>query len=357
MCLTRLARRPYSLFLGCVYVHAFVFIPGPVVGQHKTFLAGNGSITSPIHHMVISPNGELVALATGRQSIRPFGPDKKRIVFEDIIVVFDLKKEKTVAVFEGKADGLTFSKDGKQVISYYRIRNALGKREDEISTLVTFWGIESGKCEDGNEINGRAFGITNRLVLTQCYPGYKYVMATDMESGKVVTLEGELNYSIRSGTVSPDGKYFVTIPYQGPTTVWDASTGKSLFAIDKFISGHATFFPDHKIVALEWAFYELPTGKELQTVKNPPLAVSSDTQLMACRGMGVFADPKNNDQPCFLKEGIHVYAREKERIVVSFEKGCRHLLFTPDGRYLVGGCAAGVIHVWDLSKTNSGAPK
>lgn len=109
-------------------------------GQDKTISIGEGTINV----MAISPDANLLGI-----DAFDFMRSEKRLV------VFDLKKDKIVKEFRDASNdifqGLAFANDGKSLIaaSHRRI-------DEEMHSVVKYWGLESGKVERELLLHGYA---------------------------------------------------------------------------------------------------------------------------------------------------------------------------------------------------------
>ena len=163
---------------------------------------------------------------------------------------------------------------------------------------------------------------------------------------------------------SPDGKQFVTLPNgEGAMKLWDASTGKLIWVVEKTGKNALAFSPDGKTLAVgAWGkvrLYESGTGEHLRDIASAGekgvngLAFSPDGSKLA------MATGESNLVEVFeFDSGERILT-----LTVPMDKpekgtgGISRVAFSPDGKTLVAACGGkgwpdyvgkdSVVGVWD----------
>jgi RNA polymerase sigma factor (sigma-70 family) len=281
------------------YVHALVFSPdgrallsavqnGPVAVWDVTTgkpLAALPGQEHQIHSLAYSPDGKLLATGGGSGQIR--------------LWEWPARKERWhVAAHPDSVQTLSFSPDGRALAS--------GSAE----SAVRLWDVASGKS----------------------------LCPTAGHRERVTSV-----------AYSPDGGTIITGAWDCTVRLWDAASGKerATLAVGTREEGarsqdrvatvsHLTLAPDGKLLAVVRGdeavrFWELPSGKEVRSMRGSCVAFSPDSRLIACGGRG--------DQAGDLNMGvIRLYERATGRLVRELrghKTQIAALAFTPDGKVLL----------------------
>lgn len=339
-----LLRKPLALFPALFLCLCFsVLQVGSAPGQDKIFSIGKG----PIRCMAVSPKGDLIAI-----DAFDFNAGVRNIV------VFDLAKEQTVAIFRDLGDslilGFAFSKDGDSLLSYSGER----LEDDVLRGRVKHWDIRTGEVTRNFTAIGYGLFITSRYFVTRDMPDQKITHVFDVETGKELVALKRHTSKVMYVAASLDGKYLSTSERDGPVKVWDIPKGRQHLAFD-FDSTTRTFFlPAKSTLAIAHRtgmfYHDLASGKLLDQIPNHSGIPSPDGKYMAAPGPGLmFNEKKPLDGLKEYPDGMQIMSFRKQDIIATLPYRCicvRELQYTPDGRFLLAGGTNGIVCLWDLSK-------
>jgi RNA polymerase sigma factor (sigma-70 family) len=226
------------------------------------------------------PPAPLVIHHDGQINDVAFSPDGKLIVAQvreagfnatSAVKVWDAKTgEPRKTLFEGRVvHGVAFSPDGKSVATsitkFDPAKNKPGDVRDAFSCEVLTWNVETGKQtatltgSGAHAIyhlayspDGKYIAAGGGLVDPNSVPAGGDVTVWDAETGKVLWANQDHKGAVRRLAFSADSKLLVTPGDDGTVRVWDAFTGKHQRTIDaKAEHGvhSAAFSPDGKLIA------------------------------------------------------------------------------------------------------------
>jgi len=252
--------------------------------------------------------------------------------------------------------GLAISPDGKQIIAGASFRYTSGKGD------LMAWSQATGK-----ELYQVEFPTLGPFDMTFTPDGKRIVVGLMDQTVRVMDAETRKELLVLKGheqtvscvAVSADGKYIASGSThhigrdaydkmaKGHLRLWDAATGKQLWASDVYSGvGSVSISPDGKRIATgngssfesRIMVWELETGKELHTAacdKSDFLraAYSPDGKYLA----GTFFDKA---------WGVVLWDAKTMKPVRTIDAGVGRIAFSPDGKRLAGTVKGG-IRVWD----------
>ena len=177
----------------------------------------------------ISPDGKLVAIATGGESI-----------------IWDIAANKALHTFNRACQEVKFSTDGKLVVSASQQGSGAGSCAD-----ITLHDVASGKLvkllssKDGKAFVGKvAFDQSSALLAA--VGGMRQLSIWDVVTGSTKTT---INVTGNTMALAPDGMaVFVVTPTASPT-IWSAATGANIGQLSQNAGVvSASFSPDGKLV-------------------------------------------------------------------------------------------------------------
>jgi RNA polymerase sigma factor (sigma-70 family) len=219
----------------------------------------------PLDDLAFSPDGKLIAAQT-------------RVIDEDDrfktttpIKLWDAKTGKLVkTLYEGKhANGIAFDPDGKRVLTaitkFDKDKAKPGDVREAFSVSVCIWDVATGQptatLTDSTahtlyhlafSPDGKYLAASGVLFDASSVPAGGDVTVWDAKTGKVLWANQDHKNAVRRLAFSADGKLLVTPSDDGTVRVWDSFTGKHLKTIDaKSERGvfSAAFSPDGKLIA------------------------------------------------------------------------------------------------------------
>ncbi|HEY7155660.1 MAG TPA: sigma-70 family RNA polymerase sigma factor [Gemmataceae bacterium] len=222
-------------------------------GQHLRAL-------NPVYQrgMAMSPDGRFLVWAVVDTSIKftdPQSPDMPNMIYDGSrIRLYDLAGDKLVdrfLGFKGDAHDLTFSNDGKKLVTV-----------DHRDGRVRIWNVEAGKEERSFQAvpkvekgqphhhvwraalapDGKTMAVASDAVSARLtFRGAPHLVRLwDMASGQEKhTLDGHRDY-ILDMAYSPDGRLLVTADERRSVFVWDVATGKRVASLPDGLSRGAS---------------------------------------------------------------------------------------------------------------------
>jgi WD40 repeat protein len=268
----------------------------PILERHK----------APAVNAAVSPDGSLVAVA------RSSGGAAKRFGRVDLWDTRTGELQRTITGFDGPIWSLTFSKDGRFVITVsteYRdskIQASVKDRHEKVYAELKWWDVQSGefvkKLRLGEEgitsveatwsPSGEVFALVERYArrqLTQIglptaigqqamLPGYEPLEEIDLKlldaetaqrrvkvEDVAKTLHGHLVWvfgRMERPVFSPDGKMLAAMMAED-VKIWNTATGKKVRTLKK-LSGWPsaiTFSPDNRLIAVASVKGRMPGGE------------------------------------------------------------------------------------------------
>ena len=280
-------------------------------------------------------------------SITMFSPDGKYLLSGGIGVplkLWDVATMGKVRTYEGQLPPVSFSPDGKSILSYNwknlkLLETATGR---EIKTFREFhinWGDTIKFSPDG------------KFILTGTGKTLKLL---DVISGKEIkTLTGHTK-DINSVAFSPDGKYALSSgDYDKTMKLWDIDTGKEIgtFAGRLTAVWSVTFSADGRFALAGGessgsgmaTLWDIATGKEIRTFIGHTTYVFS----AAISPDGKFVLTGSLDHTLKLWD---VSTGKEIRTFRGHLGNIRSVSFSPDGRFaLSAGSDDGTKRIWDIA--------
>jgi WD40 repeat protein len=298
-----------------------------------------------LHALAVSPSGKLVAVS---------GYDVD--IGASFLHVYDLETGKAVRLFPRVSKHpislLAFSRDGARLVS-----SEGDASSGEPIIYVTFWDINRGEAGKSFSLKGQPFFLSQDALLARHWSDKKICVCVDLKTERHTLLRGHTS-AIESGSVSPDDLFVCTAEASGPVRVWEKATGKLKFCLEleerrrpRFLC----FLQKEALLLLTTPFmegYDLRSGKQTErVVEVSPQAVSADGKLIATT-TPIYSLGEGHVK--VWRGGIHIWSRKKKTVLGTLklprESPVRHMVFTPDGRYLVATGGGGIIRIWDVSK-------
>jgi WD40 repeat protein/serine/threonine protein kinase/DNA-binding XRE family transcriptional regulator len=265
-----------------------------------------------------------------------YSPDGTRILTDypqgNAAKLWDSISGKELLTFEGHADFLDYSPDGKMIAA-------------SSDKTIVVWDAKTGKqlvtlVGHTDYINSIDFSGDGTLLASAGLDGT--VRIWDLASGKALFTLQEPGLYFFSVAYSPDGTRLAAGDGFGLGIVWDATTGEKLFTVsfdDLTIFG-AAFSPDGKRLALANRFgtiriWDAVTGNELLTLKGNIGRVNAVTFSPD----GKFIATANDDGTARVWDaitGVNLLTLPVE------STGAGDVSFSPDGKRLAVGGASGI---------------
>src|SRR5688572_2657216 len=265
----------------------------------------------PSVRVAVSPDGLTVAVA------RSSGSEAKRFGRVELWDTNTGKLQRTITGFDGPVWSITFSRDGRSVITVsteYReskIQASIRDRHEKVFAELKWWDVQSGDfikkislAEEGVASveaawspGGDAFALVERyserhitqispqeplslplslptwtnvekldLKLLDAQTGQKRVKVEDVSKsfqGHLAFLFGRMEHPV----FSPDGKTLAAISGEA-VVLWSVYTGKKLFSLKKLAGDPSAiaFSPDNRLVAVASVKRNRPGGESEITV-------------------------------------------------------------------------------------------
>ena len=239
-------------------------------------------------NIAFSPDGKLIAAQTRVVD------ENDRTKTTSVIKVWDVKTGKLVkTVFEGKnVLGVAFAPDGKHVaattVKFDPTKNKPGDVRGAFTSEVIIWdaatGTETARLTDcaahtlyhvAYSPDGKYVATGGGIISPTSVPAGGDVTVWDAKTGKVLWANQDHKDAIRRLSFSADGTMLATPSDDGTVRVWDSFTGKHLKTFDPKAQGgvySAAFSPDGKLVAgwIDGAVrvWDVATGEEKHTLKG-----------------------------------------------------------------------------------------
>ncbi len=296
--------------------------------------------------------------------------------------IWELSSGKLLHVLKGYRDAAyisstVFSPDGKLLFT-----SSAGDRTGRL------WDVSTGKqvhllIGHRDMIRGAQFSPDGNQLLTYSYEGNK-ALVWEVSTGKVLhTLTGgpaPREGAFRLANYSADGKFIISITLDDTTRVWDATSGKLLYAVRENLA-HVRQSPDGQsmvVVAYDdnkATIREISTGKPLQSLVGRSPGITSTVYSPDGNFIMSSSSDYNTTKVWDALTGRMVHSLEgasgeyspDSKIIVTSSTG-RAIIwnassgemvgtldhpsiwsvgFSPDGRQVVTTSAEGVIKVWD----------
>jgi len=315
--------------------------------------------------VAVSPDGLTAAVA------RSEGGATKRFGRVELWQTATGKLQRTITGFDGPIWSLTFSPDGKSIISLStefhetKIQSSAKDRDEKVRAELKWWNIQTGefirKVTVGNEgiesveaawspagdtlavieryrerqltQTEERGGFNQRIVRTgQAYTIELELKLLDAQNGqKKIKLEDSNRTSrgrtawfaarLERPTFSPDGKTVAAVVDQD-VQLWSVDTGKKLFSLKKLsgVPAAIAFSPDNRQVAVASVKGPMPGGESEITLWE----ISTGKQLNRLMG--------HNDVVAYLQ-----FAGNGQALLLG------SLQYEPDG-------TMGTVKMWELSR-------
>jgi WD40 repeat protein len=250
---------------------------------------------------------------------------------------------------------LAFSDDGKSIISHGPI-NVGGEPYSEIKV----WNYTTGAGKEKFVAHGQGILITNRYLVTRVWPDRTLLKVYDLETEKPVQLKGHTS-QVEQACLTADGKYLATAGREGGVKIWRLPDGKEMQTLNvlKTSSRRMSFLNDNHTLAVADStgitLYNVVDNKTVYRNRDVAAsAIAPGGELMSRNGaMRVFNEKTRISTG--YPDAIHLFSRKKGDVIATFKVDpdrwhAERMLFSLDGRLLVGGGGDGVVRIWDISK-------
>ena len=283
--------------------------------------------TGVIKGLALSPDGKILLVATGDDTINAFDFEKGEIIYS---------KRHKVNFYSG----IAVSSDGKIY--------AMGDEEN-----VVVYNFENGrkiKTLKGHtkRIGDVAISPDNKT-LVSVSGGDRTIRVWDVESGDLLTTLADNVGPTTHAAFTPDGKMFITGAIGDDRTIkiWDAETFELLRISDQqpgYVNGLDVTADGKKVVAAVRNFikvWDVATVSELFTVKGPSLEIND-----------IAISPDGNMVATANKEGtimlFDINTGENLGTLQGHKGWVLSLAFSPDGKLLYSGAEDKLVKIWQL---------
>jgi WD40 repeat protein len=284
-----------------------------------------------------------IPYSTGIIPMGIFSPDNKLLATmagTGKISVWDWKSGRRVALNGGVGDGLgvfEFSRDGRFIAA------------GSVSGVVSVWKIGAASS-DYTEFRGHdgpiesiAFDASGKLLLTASADGTTRIW--DVSTGNTLAVLRGHTGPVSQASFSPDGSLIATASSDGTARVWEAGRSGEV----QIKSQNVAYSPQGHFIGTgvddQLGVIDSSTGRTLWT--HPcfsfpePDAFSPDDKSVAliC----------GNSKPTTAAFEVYVFDAYSGAVILEIESGeqYRHLVFSPNGKSLLGTDSDGRATLWD----------
>jgi serine/threonine-protein kinase len=288
--------------------------------------------TTMHEHRILDAPGPCMATA--------FSPDGTKIACGNPLRMFDTYTGKPLWTKEQQKDmlsALAFTPDGSMLFVGYQ------KRPVQILNAITGDRIDE-LDGDTNEYNRFAVAADGSKLVVSGKDEKLRLWDVSSPKPKATTWKEDPGI-VSHAAFSPDGKSVVTANTQGKYLIWDVATGKiSATLASETNSGwpFAMFLPDGKrlLTMQDNGQAQIRDLKKKDMVTQ--LSVSSTFAALLDRGQKIVVPSDNTIRVFNVDDGAELLAAAPASSAVT------SVAFTPDGKHLLTGTAAGTIRCWDL---------
>lgn len=277
-----------------------------------------------------------------------FSPDGKRLAAGDddkLVKVWDAVTGEELFTLSGHTsyvEDIAFSPDGTRIAT---------ASSDKTAKL---WDALNGQdlytiTDHADRVSGVSFSPDGKRLITASHDNT--VKVRDAETGQVLlTPQGDAGYM---GVYSPDGTRFFTSSSDNVTyKMWDAATGKELFAISLGDIASFVFSTDGKRLVFggqngDLTVWDSLTGEKLLTVTTP---IFIDVWTLSPDG--IHAATVNEDWMTRVWDLSPKGSRELFTLVPHGGDWVRRVRYSPDGTRLATAGMDGTAKVFDATTGN-----
>lgn len=305
-----------------------------------------------------------------------FAPDGKTLavgIFSPVVKLFDVASGKAVGKFEGHTDAVraaVFSPDGKALItgSYDR--------------TIKLWDVAARKAQrtlEGHDdkVFSAAVSPSGRWIASASADGSIRVWRTDGGESKQLFPAQPRDTIARHVAFSPDGRWLLSTRWDERVRVHAVETWELRLAIKNGGSRFVRLSPDGRTLAAtshqpRIKLFELDLGDPSPAVRQRieqlldqwddddyEVREAATRQL---REIGLTAEPIL--RRCVTSPSVEVRIRARRLAdefrspqavaeLIGHEEDVEPVCFSPDGKILASGDAAGVVRLWDVQTRKS----